>query len=120
MTLSKKKSRSIEVDDIRFRYAISKSPGVPEGEFLLNLTVQIENGTGCILKVDHIPTRDVWLDFPVIESAEKYLVLTPGKVAAFIRRARANGWNPQQGGRAFYLLTAGEKSPKRKSTTVKM
>jgi hypothetical protein len=103
MTLPKKDSRSIEVDAVRFRYTISSSGVGDEGQFSLNLTVQIENGRGCILKALGILTRDFWLDFPETESSDKYVTMKPAHVAALIRRARTRGWDPEKVGIPFLV-----------------
>lgn len=103
MTLPKRNSRSIEVDSTRFRYVISTSATLEKGLFSLNLTVQIESGRGCILKAAGLLTRDYWLDCPNGESAEKYLTMKPGHVAAVIRHARSSGWHPDGIGTPFHL-----------------
>jgi len=101
MTLAKKNSRPIEVDLRRFRYVISQATAGAGGRFSLNLTVQIESGRGCILRASGLLTRDYWLDFPNIESADNYVVVRPRDVAAVIRRALDSGWNPENAGEPF-------------------
>lgn len=109
MTLPRKNSRAILVDAVRFRYIVSKSDACGEGLFSLNLTVQIASGRGSILKAHGILTRDCWLDFPEIESSEKYVIVKPGHVAAVIRRARTSGWDPVEVGTPFlHTMTAAE------------
>jgi len=103
MTLPKRKSRTIEVEQVRYRYIISKSGTGSDGCFALNLTIQVESGSGCILKVEGLSTRDPWLEFPQLDSADKYLGLRPQHVAAFIRHALAKGWNAQREGSPFQL-----------------
>lgn len=101
MTLPRKNSRCIEVDEVRYRYIISKSQNEGDGCFSLNLTVQLERGTTCVLQAKGPRTRDVWLDFPEVEPAERYVCLRPNHVAEIIRDARARGWNPHQAGAPF-------------------
>ncbi len=109
MTLPKKNSRAIVVDAVHFRYIVSRSGTCDEGLFSLNLTVQIASGRGCMLKAHGILTRDSWLDFPEIESSDKYVVVKPGHVAAVIRLARTSGWDPGEVGMPFLLtMTAAE------------
>ncbi|WP_256081195.1 hypothetical protein [Massilia sp. YIM B04103] len=103
MTIPRKKSRLIEVDAVRYRYVISKSGADDDGHFKLNLTIQIESGDGSILKVEGLRSRDYWLDFPHIESSDKYLSMKPGQVAAIIRRALDQGWCSQKSGAPFPL-----------------
>jgi hypothetical protein len=54
MTLPSKNSRAIVVDAVRFRYIVAKSGVCDKGLFSLNLTVQIANGRGSILKAHGI------------------------------------------------------------------
>ena len=82
---------------------VSKSAIENVGFFKLNLTVQVESGSGSILKVEGLTTRNLWLDFPKLESAENYPVLKPQYVAALIRHALAQGWAPEQVGAPFHL-----------------
>ncbi len=109
MTLPRKNSRSILVDAARFRYIVSRSGVHDEGVFSLNLTVQISGGHGCILKAHGTLTRDCWLDFPAMESSDKYVIIKPAQVAAVIRRALTGGWKPAEVGMPFLLtVTAAE------------
>ena len=103
MSFPRKKSRAIEVDEVRYRYIISKSGAGNDGHFTLNLTIQIESGDASILKVEGLRSRDYWLDFPHIESADNYVSMKPGQVAAIIRCALAQGWCPQKSGAPFSL-----------------
>ena len=101
MTLAKTNSRPIEVDGVRFRYAISRSALNDSGEFALQLTVQIAEGRGCVLTARTSLTRDAWLDFPDAASAENYLRIKPVDIATVIKRALASGWEPGRAGRPF-------------------
>jgi len=103
VTLPKRKSRTIEVEKVRYRYIISKSGTASDGCYALNLTIQVEGGPGCILKVEGLSTRDPWLDFPQLDSADKYLGLRPQHVAALIKLALAKGWTARQTGTPFHL-----------------
>ncbi|MEO5685748.1 MAG: hypothetical protein ABIR54_00160 [Burkholderiaceae bacterium] len=103
MTLPKNSSRPIEVDAVHLRYVVSVSEAREAGLFPLNLTVQIETGRGRILKAHGLFTRDFWLDFPAVESSDRYPTLKPGDVATVVRLARASGWNPEEIGTPFLL-----------------
>jgi len=103
MTLPRSSSRPIEVDAVRFRHAVSVSATDDAGLFSLNLTVQAESGHGRILKAQGLLTRDRWLDFPELDTPDRYPILQPGHVAAVIRRARDAGWRPEQTGTPFLL-----------------
>jgi len=73
------------------------------GWFTLNLTIQVESGIGSILKVVGLTTRDHWLDFPQLETADRYLSLNPRHAARLIRHALIKGWDAQQAGVPFHL-----------------
>ncbi len=103
MTLPKKHSRSIAVDSIRYRYSVSRSGANDVGVFPLNLTVQIESGHGCILKVNGMFTRDYWLDVPEPAPLDNYFTLQPGQVATIIRHALRCGWPPAVTGKPFLI-----------------
>jgi hypothetical protein len=103
LTLPRKNSRSIDVDALRFRYVISWAGAGDVGQFSLKVTVQIESGRGCIMKADGLLARDRWLDFPEIASPENYPTIKPGHIAALIRRARTNGWEPESLGAPFLV-----------------
>jgi hypothetical protein len=98
----------MEVDGLRFRYVISRSRTCDVGRCTLSLTVQIESGRGCLLKVDGILTRDRWLDFPDLKSSDEYLVIKPGHVAVIVRHARIKGWDPGQAGIPFLITITSE------------
>jgi hypothetical protein len=103
MTLPKKNSRPIEVDGVPLRYTVSASKAAEAGLHAMNLTIQIGTGRGRILKAHGLLTRDFWLDFPEVEVSDRYPALKPADVAAVVRLARANGWNPAELGTPFLL-----------------
>jgi hypothetical protein len=103
MTLPKTNSRPIEVDALPLRYTVSVSKAGEAGLHSLNLTVQIGTGRGRILKAQGLFTRDVWLDFPEVDASDRYPILKPADIAAVVRLARAEGWNPQEPGPPFIL-----------------
>jgi hypothetical protein len=103
MTLARSHSRPIVVDSVRFRYAVSRSRAAQAGLFSLNITAQAESGHGRVLKAEGLTTRDRWLDLPDAVPAQEHRVLAPRHIAAIIRLAHANGWDPAQPGAPFVL-----------------
>ncbi len=103
MTLPKKNSRPIAIDGVPLRYTVSTLKAGEAGRLSMNLTIQIETGRGQILKAHGLFTRNFWLDFPEVEASDRYPVLKPADVAAVVRLAYANGWNPTELGPPFLL-----------------
>ncbi len=105
MTLPKKKSRPITVDEMNFRYAISTSRIDDDSNFLLNLTVQTASGEGSLLKIEGMITRDFWLDFSELSnySKEDYPMLYPSDISKIIKLALKNGWKPYKRGKPYIL-----------------
>lgn len=104
MSLPKKKSRSLTVNNQQFRYVISCGKYDENWIFGLNVTVQIAHGEGSKLKVTGMVTRDFWLDFPYdIATREYYPELTPKDVATLIEMGIEKGWDPVQKGPHFIL-----------------
>ena len=104
MSLPKKKSRLIKVDNIDFRYIISTSLIDDDWNFKLNVTIQIADGNGAALLIKGLVTRDFWLDFSdPPRSMDNYPVVLPNHIEKFIRRAMKEGWKPQKKGKGFSL-----------------
>ena len=105
MTLSKKKSRPITVDEKDFRYIISLSKLDDDRNFSLNVTIQIASGKGAALLVRGLVTRDFWLDFsdPFIREMDAYPTLYPSHIEQFIKSALQQGWKPEITGSVFIL-----------------
>ena len=86
MALSKRNSRPIEVDGVRYRWAFSAPYDSDLDRHRLNLTIQPENGlstkligTGeCHTNNDHL--------------LESTVIMTPAIVSTIIRDAIAKGW----------------------------
>ena len=104
MSLPKKKSRPIRVNDIDFRYIISTTHIDDDWNFKLNVTIQIADGDGAALTIKGIVTRDFWLDVSDPPRSEyNYRVILPNHIEKFIRKGIEEGWNPQQKGSEFSL-----------------
>lgn len=104
MSLPKKKSRPITVNNENFRYIISTGKYDEDWNFDLNVTVQIAHGEGSILKVEGLVTRDFWLDAPnEVTSKFDYPVLTPKDISIIISNSIKQGWNPDKKGPPFII-----------------
>ena len=79
MTLPKKSRSSIVVDDVTFHWTRGRAPEC------LWVTVQHGSGHGSLLRIDTVG------------------VPLPNDIADGIRFAIASGWNPESGGKMFYL-----------------
>ena len=101
MTLAKKKSRAIEVNGVSYRYQVSTTRMDGNGNFSLNVTVQLEQGVRQVLKVVGLITRNDWLDGPMVAvdaDRRNYPVLMPKHIAKLIKLALSEGWNPELSG----------------------
>ena len=104
MSFPKKKSRSIEVNGIAYRYCVTNSGKSSESYFELQVIVQVANGEGTLLRVTGLLSRDYWLDFPDISTnSADYPVILPMHIANFIKQALQMGWNPDSREAAFVL-----------------
>jgi len=104
MALPKKKSRPITVNNENFRYIISTEKYNTDWTFNLNITVQIAEGQGNILKIEGLVTRDFWLDFPYdITEKKDYPLLTPKDISLIIKNSLNKGWNPNKKGSPFII-----------------
>ena len=101
MTLVKKKSRAIEVNGVSYRYQVSTTRIDVDGNFSLNVTVQLEHGVGQVLKVEGLITRHYWLDGPMVAAGvdrRNYPALMPKHIAKLIKLALSDGWDPELSG----------------------
>lgn len=101
MALNRKGSRRITVDGTEYRWRIRRKPSYAQGLCWIPLTFAVE-----IAEADH-PSRTL-----VVTSGQphpsNWLEVTaepvrPADVAASIREARAQGWNPTSPGPPFML-----------------
>lgn len=105
MSLPKKKSRSITVNNKHFKYVVSRARTYEENwVFKLNIIVQIAHGEGSILKVEGLTTRDFWLDVPNDIGCNKdYPILTIKDISILIKNSINQGWNPVKKGSPFII-----------------
>lgn len=104
MALPKKKSRAITVNNEEYRYIISTGKYDENWSFNLNVTIQIAEGEGNVLKVEGLVTRDYWLDVPSdVTSKEDYPVLTPTDIVFMIEKGIREGWIPNKKGASFII-----------------
>ncbi len=104
MTLPKKKSRCIRVNNIDFRYIISTSLIDNDRNFELNVTIQVAEGKGAALSIKSLFTRDFWLDSSdSTRGLDDYPVILPNHIERFIKKGIEEGWNPQSRGSEFSL-----------------
>lgn len=104
MSLNRKHSRRIVVDEESYRFKVSKTSIDKDGNYRLNLTVQRE-AEGARLEVRGLLSRDFWLDIsdPGDKDPADYPVITPRHVRFVIEQARQQGWQSQETGPAFVL-----------------
>ena len=102
--ISKKNSRNIVVNSIKFRYAVSNSEIDGDAEhFRMNIIIQSESN-GRKLIVNGITTRDIWLDFSEYPKDHSlYSLVTPKHIDQFIKLAIEKGWSHSESGKNFHL-----------------
>ena len=106
--IPKNKSRTITVDSVIYRYAISCS-WKEDGWCNFNITIQNEISNGSKLLAKGLVTRNFWLDFPNPESdSGAYPVITPKHIKSFIRMGISDGWEPNERGSNFVLSVTNE------------
>lgn len=102
MALAQKGSRPIVVDGVHYRWTVRRKPTYTQGlaESGLVFAVQRQDAPeGAVLRVEApSPRPDHWL------GRRASAAIAPRHVVAAIRRALAEGWNPQFPGSAFRLL----------------
>ena len=102
MALVRKGSRLITVDGVVYRWRVRKRPTYARGiaDSPLSFAVEQADQRGAVL-IASMPAAHPanWVGAPA-------LPVVPSLVAAMIRRAREQGWQPDQPGSAF-TLTAG-------------
>ena len=86
MAISKRNSRLIVADGIRYRWAFSAPFDSQQNTHRLTLTIQAENGTGTkLIGTGECPTNNEYL-------LESVVVMTPGIVSTIIASAVTDGW----------------------------
>lgn len=103
MTIPRKGSRRITVDEVEYRWRIRQRPTYSQGALghALNLAVELAEEPQSTLIVELAQAHPCnWLGDPSSP-------VTPKEVADRIRQAIAAGWNPSQAGGDF-RVTEGE------------
>ncbi|MCA9704473.1 MAG: hypothetical protein KDK70_01340, partial [Myxococcales bacterium] len=102
MSLPAKHSRPIEVDGTRYRWLVRRRPTSLQrtGRSPLVLAVARDDGQGTsmLVRLCAHPSNTARL---------RGQAVTPRVVAAWIRQARQQGWQPEQSGRQFLLSDRG-------------
>lgn len=86
LSLSKRNSRPIVVDGIRYRWSFSAPYNIEKNLHKLNLTVQLASGGTKLIGTGHCATNNRYL-------LESTVIMRPANVAQIISFAIANGWN---------------------------
>jgi len=110
VSLTNKKSKSITIEGIKYRYQISTTKIDENWNFTLNLTIQRQETKGCVLQIKGLVTRDFWLDFSDIKINVKseYPIILPKHIAKFVKKATSNGWESHKTGKPFNLEATNE------------
>jgi hypothetical protein len=108
MTLAAKGSRSITVDDVRYRWSIGRGQGP------LSFAVDFPGQAGSVLvvRISDSP-RMRWCD------DGEGLVVAPALVAAVIRLALERGWKPDAPGPQFLLAVQSSELPESVKTVAR-
>ncbi|KYG85479.1 hypothetical protein AWW67_15225 [Roseivirga seohaensis] len=92
MTLSKKHSRAIVIDDCRFKWLVSPNDGhnvfVAEKEDIKGQKIEVHFNTDI---------NSFWVEFPNVVNLN-LKVLKPKDAESIIRQALNDGWNPERKG----------------------
>ncbi len=92
MTLSKKHSRVIMIDDYRFKWLVSPNDG--HNVFV----AEKENIKGQKIEVHFITDiNSFWVEFPSVDKLNLQ-ILKPKDAESIIRQALNDGWNPERKG----------------------
>lgn len=95
MTLAKKKTRIITIDDIRYRWLVTPKKNI------CILVAEKEGVKGQKIEVCfETDSMHFWVEFPNIDHLN-LKILKPKDVESIIRRALNNGWKPDQKGKAL-------------------
>jgi len=89
MSLSKKKSRTIVVEDTTYKWTISPDSGY-------SIFVAEKNEfKGCKIEVYF----EMFVDIKNLNSNNEFKIITPKDAASIIRQATVLGWNPEKKGK---------------------
>jgi len=104
MTLSKRKSRKIVVNDEEYRWSPSQDSG------FMVLVVQIESGKGKKLEIVISDDKNVVVEngnYSIENGDVDKLLITPSLVQKLITDALSMGWNPKELGSPVELSLIG-------------
>ncbi|WP_432926673.1 hypothetical protein ACQPZZ_36580 [Microbispora sp. CA-135349] len=98
MAIPRKGSRLITVDGVAYRWRIRRKPAYGQAiEGALTFAIELAEGPGRVLLVSLPFSRpDAWV-------GERTMAVRPALVAAVVRMALGQGWDPCRAGRAFDL-----------------
>lgn len=100
MSLSKRKSRKIVVDDLEYRWSPSQDSGY------MVLTVQHVSGRGMKIETFISDGKNIVIEngsYSIEVGSVDKLIITPGLVRKVIQDARLMGWNPLENGKPLML-----------------
>jgi hypothetical protein len=94
MTLTKKKSRPIKIDNEKYRWLVSS-----RGKGIIAFIAEKESSKGSIIEVKiNSDINEFWTESP--NTSELNLkVIKPKDAELIIRQAQKIGWNPEQSGK---------------------
>ena len=93
MTLTKKKSRPITIDNEKYRWLIS-----PRTKGIIAFIAEKENSNGSIIEVKiESDINELWTKFPNVNGLN-LKVIKPKDAELIIKQAKNLGWNPEQSG----------------------
>lgn len=101
MALNKKGSRRITVDGIEYRWRIRRKPSYTQGLCWAPMTYAVEAVSGS--QSDTILIVTSGQAHPSNWVGVETEPIRPAHVAASIREARGQGWDPTRGGSSFRL-----------------
>jgi len=94
MTLTKKKSRPITIDNERYRWLIS-----PRTKGIIAFIAEKENSNGSVIEVKiESDINEFWTEFPNVNGLD-LKVIKPKDAELIIRQARNLGWDPELSGK---------------------
>ena len=107
MTLTKKKSRPIAIDNEKYRWLIS-----PREKGIIAFIAEKENSNGSIIEVKiESDINEFWTEFPNVNGMN-LKVIKPKDAESIIRQAKNLGWNPEQYGKPNKFVYDGNKLKK--------
>jgi len=107
MALPKKKSRTILIDSIKYRWLVG-----PNDRYNVFIA-QKEEGNGRVIEVYFATDiNSYWVEFPNVENLD-LKIIKPKESETIIRQALQLGWNPEQKGNPLVFDLSDNKVVKR-------